>query len=64
MRRVTWLWQAAVEVPASAAVMNFVVQAYDQYDNNGGADHKLSVALPRGATSVAAWADAQLASVE
>lgn len=50
-------------MPPSAAVLNFVIQYYDHYDNNGGSDHKLAVNLPAGATSVDAWADGLLSSI-
>jgi starch synthase len=50
-------WEASLEVPASAAVVDFVVAYYDHYDNNGGQDHRMVVDLPSGAASPEAWAD-------
>lgn len=41
-------WTVETEVPKGAAVLNFVVQYYDHFDNNGGLDYKLSVGLPEG----------------
>jgi Starch/carbohydrate-binding module (family 53) len=41
-------WFAQVEVPEDAAVLNFVIQYYEHYDNNGGLDYKLALGLPLG----------------
>lgn len=51
-------------MPAAAAVLNFVIQYYEHFDNNNGADFKVAVQLPAGATSVEAWADNMVASIE
>ena len=56
-------WEAAVDVPRDAVALNFVINYYEHFDNNGSADFKATVALPAGVTSIEKWADAMLASV-
>ncbi len=41
-------WQAPVDVSEGAAVLNFVIQYYEHFDNNGGLDYKICVGLPEG----------------
>eukprot|EP00884_Botryococcus_braunii_P007192 jgi/Botrbrau1/16474/Bobra.0142s0068.1 len=48
-------WAAAIEVPEDAAVINFVIQYYDHYDNNGGLDYKVAVGLPGGIETHQEW---------
>jgi len=56
-------WQAVVDVPESAAALNFVVNYYEHFDNNNAADYKIAVELPSNAKSVEAWADDMLKDV-
>lgn len=56
-------WQAVVQVPQSAAALNFVVNYYEHFDNNNAADYKIAVELPSNAKSVEAWADDMLKDV-
>jgi starch synthase len=56
-------WHAVIQVPQSAAALNFVVNYYEHFDNNNAADYKIAVELPSNAKSVEAWADNMLKDV-
>lgn len=53
-------WEAAVSLPKDAAVLDFVVAYHSNFDNNGGADHRMVVDRPHTAASLTAWADGLL----
>ena len=48
-------WEAEITVPVEAVAINFVINYFDNYDNNDSKDHKILVSLPPGVTSVEAW---------
>ncbi|WIA17469.1 hypothetical protein OEZ85_014309 [Tetradesmus obliquus] len=52
-------WEVDFEVPKDAACVNFVVNCENGWDNNGGKDHKVAVALPPPYTAetVNEWAE-------
>lgn len=39
-----------IDIPLEAVVLNFVVNAYEHYDNNGKQDYHVAIALPSGET--------------
>jgi len=49
-------WEAEVSVPLDAAALNFVMNYYEHYDNNGQKDYKVKLALPAGKT-LEQWAE-------
>lgn len=51
------VWEAHSEVPEDAAVLNFVINYYEHYDNNHGNDYKIAVSLPATAESPKVWAE-------
>jgi Starch/carbohydrate-binding module (family 53) len=36
-------WEASLEVPPTAVVANFVLQYWEHFDNNSGADHRILI---------------------
>ncbi|GIL88159.1 hypothetical protein Vretimale_14076 [Volvox reticuliferus] len=49
-------FETDVALPKEAVAMNFVLNYYEHYDNNGSQDYKVKVGLPPGLT-IDAWAD-------
>ncbi|KAK9805611.1 hypothetical protein WJX72_007789 [[Myrmecia] bisecta] len=52
-------WEAEVEVAPDAVVLNWVVQYYEHFDNNNGADHKTLVEFTGTSESREAWFEEQ-----
>ncbi|KAI7836090.1 hypothetical protein COHA_010018 [Chlorella ohadii] len=50
-------WEALVPIPSDAAVLNFVVNYFEHFDNNDRKDFKALVELPPKFKTVEAWAD-------
>lgn len=52
-------WELEFDIPATAACVNFVINCEATWDNNGGKDHKILVALPPPYTAetVGEWAE-------
>ncbi|KAG2492408.1 hypothetical protein HYH03_009353 [Edaphochlamys debaryana] len=48
-------FECEVALPREAAAMNFVMNYYEHYDNNGSQDYKVAVQLPKG-TTLETWA--------
>lgn len=48
-------WETEIEIPVEATVIDFVVNFFNNYDNNGSKDYHLKVALPEGQT-LETWA--------
>eukprot|EP00775_Hariotina_reticulata_P004294 gene4294-4546_t len=61
-------WEASFTVPLDAVSVSFVVNCENAWDNNGGKDHKIKVALPAPYkdtdVDIANWADSMLEGFE